>query len=106
MKRFGALSVWLNCISESRASGQWYQFIPQLLSIPCFEASHFFFKLAYSFNQIRLRRLCNEEFFLQFYDRRVSTGGVVNILQSLREIERGLKGAEASKSFPYHVIRS
>lgn len=70
-----------------------------LLSIPCFKASHFCFKFVYALNQRRLRRLCSEDFFLKFYNRRVAIGGVVHILQSLRNIESGLKAAEASHEF-------
>lgn len=43
---------------------------------------------------------------MQFYDRSVATGSVVNILQSLRYIESGLKGAEASKNFTDHGVSS
>ncbi len=104
MLRFSSLSQRFQNISKSVP--EWLQFVSLLFSIPCFKVSHFFFKRSYALQQLRLRRLCNEEFFLQFYDRRIATGSIVNVLQSLREVERGLKGAEASKSFPYHVIRS
>ena len=52
-----------------------YKAIALLLSVPCFRASHFFFKLAYALNQRHLLRLCGEDFFLKFYDRRVANGG-------------------------------
>jgi hypothetical protein len=45
-------------------------------------------------------------FFLEFYDRRVATGSVVNILQSLRYIERGLEGADSAQNLCYHRLRS
>jgi hypothetical protein len=96
MRRFGSLSLWFQNVSKSGPG--FFQLISLLLSFPCFKASHFFFKLAYTFQQRRLRRLCGEKFFLQFYDRRVATGSIVDVLQSLREIEGSLKGAEASES--------
>ena len=103
MKRFGRLSIWFQRIGQRcAATSQLLQLIALLLSIPCFKASHFFFKLAYAVQQRRLRLACNEDFFLKFYDRRIASGSIVNVLQSLREIERGLKGAQASKNFPHH----
>jgi hypothetical protein len=41
---------------------------------------------------------------LQFYDRRVATGSVIDILKSLRDIEGGLKSAYASEYFGHHFI--
>jgi hypothetical protein len=41
-----------------------------------------FFKLACFFNQCRLRLLCVEDFFLEFYNRRIASGGVIDVLQS------------------------
>jgi hypothetical protein len=104
MRGFAFLCLCLQNVSDS--APKWFKFIFLLLSIPCFKASHFFFKLAYAINQRRLRRLCSEEFFLKFYNGRIAVGGVVNVLQSLREIEGSLKRAESSESFPYHVGRS
>jgi len=46
------------------------------------------------------RRLCSDDFFLKFYHRRVANGGVIDVLQSLRNIERGLQAADASNSSP------
>ena len=101
MKRLGRLSLWFQRIGERWGTrNQLLKIVAFLLSVPPFKASHFFFKLAYSIQQRRLRLACSEDFFLKFYDRRIATGSVVNILQSLRDIERGLKGAEASKDFP------
>jgi hypothetical protein len=104
MLGFAALHLWLQHVSESMPER--FQFVPLLLSIPCFKASHFFFKLAYALGQLRLHRLCGELFFLQFYDRRVATGSVVNVLQSLRYIERGLEGADSAINLRYHKLRS
>jgi hypothetical protein len=103
MKFFGRLSVRFQNVSERwAATHRGLQFIALLLNIPCFKASHFFFKVAYAIQQRRLRLACGEDLFLKFYDRRIATGGVVDVLQSLRNIERGLKGAEASENFPHH----
>jgi hypothetical protein len=64
---------------------------------PMLQARPRVFKIAYRLNQFRLRRLCGEDFFLKFYDRRIATGSVVDILKSLRNIESGLNGTQASK---------
>jgi hypothetical protein len=47
-----------------------------------------------------------EDFFLEFYDRSVATGSVINILQSLRKIESGLQGANTIKYLSDHVCFS
>lgn len=104
MKRLGRLSILLQRKGETWFPRyQLLKFIPFLLSIPPFKASHFFFKLAYSVQERRLRLSCSQEFFLKFYDRRIATGSVVNILQSLRNIESGLNGAEASEYLTGHI---
>ncbi len=82
------------------------QFISILLGIPFFKASHFFFKLAYSIQQSRLRFSCSKEFFLKFYSRPVASGNVTEILKSLYNIKRGLDGAKTSKYFADHQINS
>src|SRR5579863_5807890 len=105
MRRLGIPSRWFQHHGECDSS-ETLQLIFILLSIPFFKASHFFFKLAYSIQQLRLRLACREDFFLKFYDRRVANGSVIDVLQSLRAIERGIQGAEASKDFPHHAIRS
>jgi hypothetical protein len=98
MRWFAGLGTVLSHANES-ALPNVFQFVFLLLSIPSFKASHFFFKLAYSLNQLRLRDLCGEDLFLQFYDRRVANGCVVDILQSLGEIKHGLESAKASEHF-------
>jgi hypothetical protein len=96
MKWFGTLHAILHSISE-RSPSNFLKFIALLLCLPCFKLSHAFFKLAYSLNQLRLRRLCGENFFLKFYNRPVAGGDIVDIMQSLRHIKRGLQGANTSK---------
>ncbi len=79
------------------------QLIPLLIAVPCFKLSHACFKLAYTLNQHRLLRLCGQDFFLKFYGDRVASGGITNILQSLRKIEHGLKRAKTSEYLTNHV---
>ncbi len=98
MEWFAVLHAQLRRVGEN-VGADLLKFVALFLCIPCFQASHFFFKLSYMFGQRRLRLLCGEDFFLKFYDRRVATSGTVNVLQSLRYIEGGLKGAEASDRF-------
>ena len=64
----------------NEARSQFCQLVALLVCFPIFQASHFFFKVAYLLNQRRLRLLCREDFFLQFYDRRVANGGVADVL--------------------------
>jgi len=103
MRRFAAAHRFLRDVSE-RPLPDILKFISLLLCFPCFEASHACFKLAYRLNQRRLRLLCGEDLFLKVYDRRIATGGIVNILRSLRDIEGGLNGAHPSKNLGDHVL--
>ncbi len=79
------------------------KFVALLICFPIFQASHLLFKVAYFLNQRRLRLLCREDFFLKFYDRRIASGDIVDVLQSLRYIKSGLDGAEASEYFGNHA---
>src|SRR5271156_1186453 len=101
MRRFSTLYLWLNRI-DSRIRWQCCPFIFLLISIPCFKCSHLFFKFAYALGQRRLRLLCGEEFFLKFYNRSVANGSVVDVHQSLRYIESGLNGAQATINLGNH----
>ena len=101
MNWFSGCFRWLQFVSN-RTPSKILHLVAVLLSFPCFKASHFFFKLTYALQQRRLRLACREDFFLKFYDRRVSSDGVVDVLQSLRHIQRGLEGAEAHRSFTEH----
>jgi hypothetical protein len=103
MRWLGRASVWLQHVGGSGPRNG-PKFILLLLSFPCFKISHFLFKLAYSVSQFRLRRKCGKDFFLQFYGRRGADGRVVNVLQSLRDIERGLEGADTAINFRYHGL--
>jgi hypothetical protein len=102
MRGFALSFLRLQVVSECSATivGQ---LVPLLLFFPGFEASHFFFKLAYPLNQRHLRLLCGEDFFLEFYDRRIASGGIVNVLQALCNIKCGLDGAKASENFTHHA---
>ena len=97
--------VWLQRVSE-RVPSEIGKLIAFFLSVPFFKASHMCFKFAYTFNQRRLFLLCGEDFFLQFYDRRIATGSIVDVLQSLRYIKCGFDGAQASECFTYHDVPS
>src|SRR5260221_158609 len=105
MQRLGAASTWFQH-KRVNSKSKMMQIVFLFLSFPCFKISHFFFMIAYTINQRRLRLLCGENFFLKFYDRGVSKGGVVNILQSLRNIECGLHGSEAAINLCNHGDRS
>jgi hypothetical protein len=82
------------------------KFVALLVSFPIFQASHFFFKIAYRINQRRLRLLRGEDFFLKFYNRRVAKSSVTDILESLRDIKSGLDGAESGEYFSNHAVSS
>ena len=105
MRWFASAFFFFKRIGET-SRFQLVKLVAFLFSVPCFKISHLFFKFTYHLNQFRLRRLCGEDFFLKFYDRRVAAGGVVDILQSLRNIESGLNGAHASKYLSDHVSSS
>jgi hypothetical protein len=90
MRWFGVASVWFQHVSQ-RALPDSLKFITLLLSFPCFEVSHFFFKLAYAMQQRRLCFACGEDLFLKFYNRAVPSGSVTQILYGLRQIESSLK---------------
>jgi hypothetical protein len=102
MRWFAARFFWLKFVGE-RSPSKVLKLIALLLSFPCFEASHLFFKITYALNQRRLRRLCGKDLFLKFYNRRIPAGSVVDVFQSLREIERGLNRTEACYQFSRHV---
>lgn len=87
---------------HKRSRWQLSQLIALLLMIPCFIASNFLFKRAYSLNQRRLLHLCGQDFFLKFYDRPVAGGDIVCILNSLRHIKHGLECAKTSEKFSNH----
>ena len=63
MRWLGALSLWFQGISK-KSVAHCFQLVALLLSIPCFKASHFFFKIVYSLQQRRLRELGGEGFVL------------------------------------------
>ena len=103
MRWFSLCHLWLQCV-HMNTGWQSLKLVTLLLCFPSFKCSYFFFKIAYSLNQRRLLRLCGEDFFLEFYGHRVASGGITNVLQSLRKIEHGLERAQASKHFTDHRI--
>ncbi len=102
MRCFGSAHGFFLRISENSVSDAG-KFIALLLSIPCFKASHFFFKIAYSLQQHKLLRLCREDFPLEVYSRSIAGGSVVDILQSLRHIKHGLEGVKTHYEFTGHL---
>jgi len=67
MERLAVCHGWLKRHADN-AGSDFAKLISLLVSFPVFQANHFFFKAAYRFNQRRLRLLCSEDFFLQFYN--------------------------------------
>ncbi len=72
MRMFGRLHAFFQGVSERGAVPDLGKFVALFLCVPCFKASHFFFKLAYALNHSHLLCLCGEDFFLEFYDRRIA----------------------------------
>ena len=102
MRWFGRLSVRLSTVGH-RSPTKFVHFVALLLSVPCFKASHFFFKLAYAANQRRLLRLGRKDLFLQFYDGRISDGRIVHVLEGLRAIKHRIEGLQTCQKFSsYH----
>jgi len=106
MHWFGRTCLFLQRISKSASARRTFgtyvhELILLLLSIPCFKVSHFFFKLTYSLQQRRLRRLGREcallggdDLSLQFDCFRPNDASVAGIYQELRKIRDGLKRAK------------
>lgn len=57
MRWFGRLHAFFQRIGERAGFSDWGQLISFLLCVPCFQASNFFFKIAYALNQRKLVRL-------------------------------------------------
>lgn len=72
MKWFATLHAYFWRIGENVGT-DFAKLIAFFFCVPCFKLSYAFFKLAYRLNQFRLRRLCSEDFFRQFYDRSRAT---------------------------------
>ena len=91
MRRFSAAHEYL---AELRTASNFLRLMTLKLTVQCFRASHFLFKIAYRLQQRRLRLLCTDEFFREFYDRSVSSGNPQEVLRSINHIRQGLEGAE------------
>lgn len=92
MNWFSACFRFFQFVSECSRS-KVFELVALHLAALCFEGSYLFFKLVDSLNQRKLRLLCGENFFLQFYDRTVANGGIADVFQSFRHIEGGLQRA-------------
>jgi hypothetical protein len=71
MNWFSACFRFFQFVSECSRS-KVFELVALHLAALCFEGSYLFFKLVHSLNQRKLRLLCGENFFLQFYDRTVA----------------------------------
>ena len=90
---FGRASRWFQHVSE-RSPTEVLKFIALLLSVPCFKASHFFFKGAYLLQQRRIRLLGGDDLPLQ-----INRGLVpdIEVLQGLRRTKHAIECAYARK---------
>lgn len=103
MRKFGRLHAVLQSVAE-RPVPFVVKFVAILLTFPVFEVSHFFFKLAYSCNQRRLRLMCGEDMFLKLYDCGVPHGRGIHILNGLRNIRDRLERADPVEYFRNHPL--
>jgi hypothetical protein len=92
MNWFAAAHRFLKAISESSVP-KIVQFVALLLCFPCFHASHFFFRIAYTLNQRKLIRLSGESAglsgqngILQFNSLALQHGRIPQIYHRLRYI--------------------
>src|SRR5206468_3525411 len=96
MRRFGALCLWFQRIS--RSSPYFREFIFLLFTFPCFKVSNFFFKIAYLFQQRKLRllgRKCallgGKDLSLQFENLVLNYGGISDTYKASSDFKRGLQ---------------
>lgn len=76
MRRFAIFHSFFQDVSEKTES-QVLKFVALLVCIPCFQASHLSFKVAYLLKQRRLRRLSAENAFLKLYNRSIASSAIV-----------------------------
>lgn len=92
------------CLRFQRVSERIFSKIGQLIagffSLPIFQTSQFLFERPKSLNQYRLVALRGEDFYLQFENRRIATGGVIDVFQAPRNIKRGAQSG--GKRFTDH----
>ena len=60
-----------------------------MVEVVGFKIRNFFFKVADLLHQSKLGLLSSGDFFLNFCDRRIAAGSVVDFLNLLRQIKRG-----------------
>jgi hypothetical protein len=82
-----------------------FQYIALLLTFPCFEASHFFFKLAFFFQERRIALAGGENLLLQSDDRAVTSNRLTHAYEILRRIEHRLKPSNASEHVHHATLR-
>jgi hypothetical protein len=89
MNGFGAACSRLQHIGKAPRSN-FFQLVSLLLSFPCFKASTFFFKVAYSLNQRRLFCLRIKQGFLYGEDLLLELDGCVEQLCRIPQTHHGL----------------
>ncbi len=106
MRGFGAACVWLQN-SSHRALPNWLQLILLLLSIPCFQISHFCFKRAYAVSLYRMRLAgldgllkCVQDDSLKLNGFGTERLSVAQTYHCLRDIERRANARNGSGDFP------
>lgn len=104
MGRFSACHRWIQGIGD-RSPSKILHLIAFAFCIPVFKCSHFFFKIAYMLNQRKLRLLCGENFPLEVYNGSIPRNGLMDVLQSLRQIKRGFDSTKAGNGFRYDHLR-
>jgi hypothetical protein len=103
MNWFGAACLFFQNASK-RPSKNLFQLIPLLLSFPCFEISHLFFKLAYFFQQRKaliLSRKCTvvgiDDFGLEFDKLPLKRGSIPETYHCLRNILCRLERSQGAR---------
>src|SRR3954470_12761415 len=93
MHGFAFCCLRLQLISE-RATTVIGEFVPLLLSFPCFKLSHLCFKLAYSLQQGKLVRMGGQNLPLKLNNRTLELGGIAEVHKTLRDVLRSLERSE------------
>ena len=106
MRGFGAACIWLQNKSHSPLAPDALKFIALLLSVPCFEISHFCFKRAYAVSLLRIRLAGLDSLFESVQNDSLKVNGfgakrlVAQTYHCLRDIERRANASNGSGNFP------
>lgn len=96
-----AFRLLKNVGDESRS--ELLKLVAFLLTFPFFELGNLLFKVVYTLQQRRLRRVCSENTFLKFYDSRIPSGRRIHVLHGLRDIHHRLERAYPAKDLSDHL---